>query len=128
MIPDKKRAFTLVELLIAVLILGVLTAIAVPRITGSAFNAGVNACRKNVDILNSQIELYHSNTGTWPQFNIGEVINDPNYFPDGPPQCPFNTPYVLDINHRVPEHIHTDKEEVKKMPIFLIWLLEWFSK
>jgi len=118
----------LVELMIVVLILGVLTTIAVPRITGSAFNAGVNACRKNVDTINSQIELYHSNTGTWPQLNIGELINDPNYFPDDPPQCPFNKPYVLDINNRVPEHIHLDKKEVKKMSIFLLWLSELFSK
>lgn len=103
----------MVELMIAVLILGILTAIAVPRINGSAFNAGVNACRKNVDVISSQIELYHLNTSTWPQLNIGELINDLNYFPDGPPQCPFNTPYVLDINNRVAEHQHLDSKEVK---------------
>jgi len=117
----------LVELMIVVLILGALATIAIPRITGGSFTAGVNACRNNVDIMNSQIELYHSRTGSWP-LNVGQVINDPNYFPDGRPMCPFNTLYVLNINNRVPEHIHLDKKEVKKIPIFLLWLLELFSK
>jgi prepilin-type N-terminal cleavage/methylation domain-containing protein len=112
--PDKKQAFTLVELMVVVLVLGALAAIAIPRITGGAFNAGVNACQKNVDIINSQIELYHSNTGSWP-LEIGEVTKDPNYFPDGPPECPFGEPYVLDNNIRVPEHIHLNKTIVKKI-------------
>ena len=110
----QRKAFSLVELMVVVLVLGALTAIAVPRITGGTFNAGVNACRNNVDIMNSQIELYHSNTGSWP-LNLGKVTNDPNYFPDGPPKCPFKTPYVLDENKRVPEHIHLNSSIVKKI-------------
>ncbi|MDT8301017.1 MAG: type II secretion system protein [Sedimentisphaerales bacterium] len=113
----KKQAFTLIEVMIVVLILGALTAIAIPRINGGAFNAGVNACSRNVDIINSQIELYYSNTGTWP-LNIGKVTNDPNYFPDGPPKCPFKTPYTLvktDGRNRVPDHIHLDSTDIKKI-------------
>lgn len=115
--PEKRRAFTLVELMIIVLILGVLTAIAIPRINGGTFKAGVNACRKNVDTINSQIELYHSRTGSWP-VDLGEVTKDPNYFPDGPPVCPFNKPYELITTNgmnRVPEHKHLDRKEVKEI-------------
>ena len=111
----KKQAFTLIELMIAVLILGALAVIAIPRITGGAFNAGVNACKKNVDIINSQIELYYTNTATWP-LNIGQVANDPNYFPDGQPRCPFEKSYILvktDGRNRVPDHLHLDRSKVK---------------
>lgn len=115
--PEKRRAFTLIELMIVVLILGVLTAIAIPRITGGAFNAGVNACRKNVDLINTQIELYHGHTGLWP-VDVGEVTKDPNYFPDGPPACPFSKSYILvttNGKNRVPEHVHLDRKEVKEL-------------
>ncbi len=107
----------MIELMVVVLVLGALTAIAIPRITGGSFTAGVNVCRKNVDIINSQIELYHSRTGSWP-VDIGEVIKDPNYFPDGVPRCPFKTPYILvktNGKNRVPDHVHLDKTLIKKI-------------
>lgn len=84
---EKRQAFTLVELMITVLILGVLTAIAIPRITVGAKTAKVNACKSNVDMINSQIELYYANTGSLPN-NLKKVTDDPNYFPDGEPICP----------------------------------------
>jgi general secretion pathway protein G len=102
----RKKGFTLVELLVVVLILGALAAIAVPRIIGGATNAKINACKTNVDLINSQIELYYANEGDWPS-QLSTVTSDPNYFPDGAPECPFGTAYSYDTNkHRVSEHVH----------------------
>lgn len=91
----KKRAFTLVELMIVVLILAALAAIAVPRIGASAANARRRACETNIDIINSQIELYTANVGSAPAV-LTDVTQDTNYFPDGEPACPFGTTYTLD--------------------------------
>jgi len=101
-----RRAFTLVELLVVVMILGALAAIAVPRMISGATNAKISACETNVDLINSQIELYYATKGAWPQ-RIAVITGDPNYFPDGAPQCPFGTPYQYNTAiHRVPSHTH----------------------
>lgn len=101
-----KKAFTLVELLVVVMILGALAAIAVPRMISGATNAKIRACETNVDLLNSQIELYYANENKWPS-RLNQVTTDPNYFPDGVPTCPFGTKYQYSTTtHRVAPHTH----------------------
>jgi len=100
------RAFTLVELLVVVMILGALAAIAVPRIIGGATNAKINACKTNVDLINSQVELYYANEGDWPS-QLSDLTTDPNFFPDGAPECPYETGYSYNTTtHRVSDHTH----------------------
>ena len=99
----KRRGFTLVELMIVVLILGALAAIAIPRILGGAATAKANGCKTNVDLINSQIELYYANTGGWPA-TLDVVTTDTDYFPDGEPVCPVSGatyPNALTADHRV---------------------------
>ena len=97
-----RKGFTLVELMIVVLILGALAAIAVPRILGGAATAKANACRTNIDMINSQIELYYANNGSWPA-NLQTITQDTDYFPDGEPTCPVTDATYANalVNNRV---------------------------
>ena len=100
------RGFTLVELLVVVLILSALAFVAVPRIGESSNRAKANACDTNVDLINSQIELYYAQNGRWHR-RLRQITADPNYFPDGEPQCPFGMEYIYNrTTHRVEEHKH----------------------
>ena len=105
---NSKKGVTLIELLIVVLILGALAAIAIPRLTQSADTAKKNACKTNIDLINSQIELYAAdNDGVYPA-NLTVITNSTTYFPDGAPQCPVtdaNYPTVL-VNDRVDASSH----------------------
>ena len=100
------RAFTLIELLIVVLIIGVLSAIAVPRIGMSAQNAKVTTCKANIKLINNQIELYNVRNSKYPLLYFVFRQNK-DYFPDGPPECPFGHVYFMDGSvKRIYPHTH----------------------
>ena len=90
-----RKALTLVELLVVVLILGALTAIAIPRITSSATTAKANACATNVDTMDSLVEVYNLETGDYPSA-LADVAGDTDFFPDGAPTCPLGGTYTMD--------------------------------
>lgn len=94
----KRRGITLIELLLVVIILGTLAALAIPRISSSATTAKVNTCATNVDVIDTQIELYYADRGSYPTLNA--LFADANYFPDGSPQCPLNGAYSLNSRNR----------------------------
>ena len=101
-----KYKFSLVEWIIVVVILGALSLIALPGIMKGATTAKINACKTNVMVFNLQMKLYYQNEGKWPS-DFNALISDPNYFPDGPPKCPFGNPYTMhSSNHWVNQHNH----------------------
>lgn len=101
-----QKGFTLVELLTVVLILGAIAAVAIPRFTNSGKMAKINACKTNIQLINQQIEKFRLDTNAWP-INYNELSQNPDYFPDGPPECPFGAPYTINGSiHRVQEHNH----------------------
>lgn len=53
-----KKGFTLVEILIVVIILGILAAIVIPQFTSASDDARKNSLTSQVQTLRSQIELY----------------------------------------------------------------------
>jgi prepilin-type N-terminal cleavage/methylation domain-containing protein len=99
---------TLLELLVAVVLLGIIAAVALPRLSGNALDAKKNACYVNKGDVEVQVELWYRNHGSWPAADLGDVGADAGYFPDGLPTCPVNgTPYTLDsATHRVVNHDH----------------------
>ena len=106
---DKKakhrEGFALFEWLIVVLAIAALAVIIVPRIGQTATNAKIRTCQANVDLINSQIELYRIDTGNWPAA-LTDVAENTDYFRNGPPECPFGTPYTIGANNRATDHSH----------------------
>ncbi len=62
-----RKAFTLVEILIVVVILGILAAIVVPQFTTATQDAQAGNLSAQLDTLNNQLELYRAkNSGNAP--------------------------------------------------------------
>jgi len=61
------KAFTLVEILIVVVILGILAAIVIPQFTNASADAQVGNVETQLQTIRSQIELYRvRNNGNYP--------------------------------------------------------------
>lgn len=87
----KRRGFTLVELVVVVLVLGIIAAIAAPKMFDTANDARDSSAMQSLSIIRDAIELYRASNGAYP----GEVGTQADFFADmtlflrGPfPECP----------------------------------------
>lgn len=61
-----RYGFTLVELVIVVLVIGILTAVAAPKMMNTATSARENGTKQSLAVLRSALELYRSQNGNYP--------------------------------------------------------------
>ena len=90
-----KRGFTLIEILIVVVILGILAAIIVPQFTDAAQDAGVSSARSQLQTMRSQVELFRvqnngaapaddgAGAGPWAALVAGNYIRSAPNWPAG---------------------------------------------
>ncbi len=81
-----RSAFSLLELLAVVVILGIIALVVIPRINFSAATARENSCFQNKAEINAAVERYYFENGSLP--NNANALDVPAYFPDGLPDCP----------------------------------------
>lgn len=73
----RQAGFTLVELLIVVIILGILAAIVLPQFASTTDDAKIGALDTNLSTLRSSIELYYQQHGAYPSA-VGDGTNAAN--------------------------------------------------
>ena len=100
---NRRMAFSLMELLAVVTILGIIAAIIVPRVAVSSDTAKTKVNSHNKATINSAVERWYLEKGAWPANNLSDISADTNYFPSGLPTNPVNgSAYTLNATtHRV---------------------------
>lgn len=89
------KGFTLVELMVVVVIIGILVAIAIPVYNASEERARKGVCEANMRMIESALEQFYMNEGHYP----GTDESLESYFKDGVPTCPEgNTAYTITGN------------------------------
>ena len=86
----KRRGFSLLELLAVVTILGIIAVVVVPRISVSSTKAKTEANKQNKAEINSAVERWYFEKGTYPAANLSDIGADANYFPSGIPTNPVD--------------------------------------
>lgn len=97
-----ERGFTLIEILIVVIILGVLASIVVPRLAGRTEEARLQAARSDIEGgISLALDLYEADNGRYPR-SLDGLIKKPAearrwkgpYLKKGLSKDPWNNAYV----------------------------------
>jgi type II secretion system protein G len=104
MMKRDNKGFTLVELMVVLLILGILVAIAIPIYNNAQANAQKKACQSNLRTLDGAAAQYHAATGAYPNatdyngltnLEGNEFVGENGYIKELP-TCPANGTYNYD--------------------------------
>lgn len=91
------RAFTLVELMIVVVILGILAATIIPQIMGTPHEARVSAAKADVSELENAAERFYVHMDRYPTMDEGlKVLVDP---PTGEDGKKWRGPYIKQLRN-----------------------------
>ncbi|GAA5180238.1 type II secretion system major pseudopilin GspG [Niveibacterium umoris] len=102
--PKSTRGFTLIEVMVVIVILGVLAALIVPKVMGRPDEARVVAARQDIAAISQALKLYKLDNRRYPTTEQGlqALVQKPSVAPvpdnwksylDKLPKDPWNNPY-----------------------------------
>jgi general secretion pathway protein G len=103
--PVNQGAFTLIELLLVLVILGILAAIVVPKFSGRTEQARITAAQTQISSFSTALDAFEVDNGYYPKGNNGleDLVQQPRDAQNwrGPylkeiPKDPWNNDYIYE--------------------------------
>jgi general secretion pathway protein G len=102
----RRRAFTLVEMLLVITIIGILAALVVPKMMGRSEQARQTAARADISGIKTALDAYEVDSGFYPKSRngLGDLVQQPSDaknwrgpYLDKIPTDPWGNPYVYEF-------------------------------
>ncbi len=98
---DLSSGFTLIEILLVVVIIGILAAVAVPRFSGRTEQAKTTAAKSSIAALGVALDMYEIDNGEYPS-SLQALVTQPGgaqnwrgpYLKEGLPNDPWGNPFI----------------------------------
>lgn len=78
---SRKSGFTLIEILLVVVIIGILAGIGIPAISGKSEQAKIAQAQANISAISSALAIYEMNNGAYPPSLDGLLDSSKQGFP-----------------------------------------------
>jgi len=107
--PTRRSAFTLIELLLVLVILGILAAIVVPKFAGRTEQARLTAAQTQISSFGTALDAFEVDNGYYPKGKAGlmDLVQPPRDAQNwkGPylkevPKDPWNSEYIYEFPGR----------------------------
>ncbi|MFC4700065.1 type II secretion system major pseudopilin GspG [Glaciecola siphonariae] len=111
MMYNTNRGFTIIELLVVLVILGLLGGLVAPQFIGKVDDSRIRTAETQVKMLKMSLQTYRLDVGSYPE-SLDALSSEPNnsngmwsgpYLDEEMPKDPWNRPYEYRLDAKAPQ-------------------------